>query len=106
MAKTEVKIITLKHPLHPRNIADYNDLREMFDHQGFVLKGSTTAGSIERVELHKTLDYNREERRAAKRSGQVLEFNQYKGILPDGYVPIMPDDPRLQDPPAAEGDTP
>lgn len=102
MAKTSVKIITLKHPLHPRNIADYESLREMYESQGFVLKGSRTEGCLERVELHKVLDYSRAERRAAKKSGQVLEFNQYKGILPDGYQPIMPDDPRLQVPEAPQ----
>lgn len=97
MAKTSVKIITLKHPLSPQNIEDYQDLREMYEQQGYALKGARAEGSIERIELHKTLDYNREERRAAKRSGQTLQHNQYKGILPDGYAPIAPDDPRHPD---------
>lgn len=58
-------------------------------------------GPCERREYRKTLDYNREERRAAKRIGQTLEANRFKSILPAGWRVIHPDDPTLQDPPPA-----
>lgn len=98
MAKTSVEIVTLRHPLGPGGRRDFQDVRDMLEFKGFALKGHKAEGAIERFEFHKALDYNREERRAAAKSGQILEFNKYKGILPDGYVPIMPDDPRLAPP--------
>ena len=106
MPKTTVKIITLTHPMTERGYEMAADMQEMYAQQGYMLYGTRCEGSIERVELHKTLDYNRDERRAAKRSGQTLKHNSFKGILPDGFQPIMPDDPRLQASPTPAGPSP
>ena len=104
MPKTESKFLTLTHPMTRRGQETVKDAIDMYESQDFMLVGTVFAeGSIEEIELRKTLDYTRAERRAAKQGGQVLQFNQFKGLLPDGYVPINENDPRLQVPPPAEG---
>jgi len=104
MAKLEVKVLTLRHPMSLQGYEQAADLAEMYASKGFILHAERSEGSVQRIELRKSLDYSRAERRAAKHSGQVLDFNSFKGILPDGMVPIMPDDPRLQVSAQTEGD--
>lgn len=97
MPKVESMFVTLTHPLPKRGQEMIPDLIAKLEHEQFMFHGINYAqGSIEELEFRKTLDYTRAERRAAKKSGQALEFNAFKNILPDGYTPILPDDPRLQ----------
>lgn len=122
MAKTSVETLILRHPMTRQGEENANDYAEMWIHQGYMLhrelpegfqvqvktrsgeeRTITVGGSVQAFEFRKTLDYNRAERRAAKQSGQDLRVNSFKGILPDGYQPIMPDDPRLQVPPPPAG---
>lgn len=112
MPKVESRFVTLTHPISRRCMAELPDLFGFLEFQEFMRhrelpegtqievdgQAITAGGSRQIIEFRKTLDYSRAERRAAKQSGQVLQFNQFKGVLPTGYTPVPHDDPRLKSP--------
>lgn len=96
MAKVESKFLRIAHPITARAQLLLADVDAMYVAQGFIRQADDPAteveGPIQHVEYRKTLDYNRDERRAAKKSGQELKHNEFKSIIPTGWRVLAPED--------------
>lgn len=106
LAHLQEQVTEIRHTLEWKGFM-LHEVKPAIEADGTEIRWSVPdgrEGACEQYEYRKTIDYTREERRAARRSGQRLEPNQFKSILPAGWQVIQPDDPRLQVPPAAEGD--
>jgi hypothetical protein len=109
MATVDQKFILLRHPMTAHDAeqvaawVSQNEQMNFVFHErlGPVPAGDWlpqdgahdfTEGTLEQLEYRRTLDYNREERREAKRQKRTLKHNEFKSVVPQGWRVLSPED--------------